>query len=272
MAFETGWITYGILAFVFLLLVVIYLFWGRQIEDRNRRKLIRACRAAPQKTGGNPVLIQGTAGSKGVVMPCGGDPVAFHATFIMSPGCTLIRDIKNMKPLPSYTSFKIFTTSGDFTVTEAGVLYHVNVISALERMRRGADFFSKNYKQTMVLDGMAEWVFDDMLAFEAGSQALVPVFSITEDGTSVTSTIDSRVRMFRHGRDVPPAIADLLKQKIIRPERGTEITVIEFFIPLNKTIWVFGEFDGTDTVRYGEGKGGLYISYRDPEQAERSRA
>ncbi|OPX63992.1 MULTISPECIES: hypothetical protein [unclassified Methanoregula] len=265
MGFETGLIKYVILALVFLLLVVIYLFWGSRIEEYNRLKLIRAYRAAPQKTEGKPILIHGTAGPKGVVMPTGGDPVAFHATFIMSPGCTLIRDLKTMKPLPSYTSFKIFTTSGDFTVTEAGVPYRVSIISALGRMKKGADYFSKNYKQTMVLDGMAEWVFDDMVAFEAGSQALVPVFSITEAGRSVTSTIDSRVRTFTHGRDVPPPIADILKQKIIRPERGTEITVIEFFIPLKKSVWAFGEFDGRDTIRYGEGKGGLYISYIDPD-------
>lgn len=272
MVFETGWIVFGIIAFVFILLVVIYLLWGKQIEERNRLKLIRAYRAAPRKIEGAPVLIHGTAGSKGVVMPTGGEPVAFHATFIMSAGCTLIRDLNNMKPLPSYTSFKIFTTSGDFTVTEAGVPYQVSIISAPERMKMGAEYFTENYKQTIVRDGMAEWVFDDMVAFEAGSQALVPVFSITEAGRSVTSTIDSRVRTFTHGRDVPPAIADLLKQKIIRPEPGTDITVIEFFIPLKKSIWTFGEFDGTNPVKYGEGKGGLYVSYADPVQEGGSQA
>jgi len=33
---------------------------------------------------------------------------------------------------------------------------------------------------------------------------------------------------------VPPAIADLLKQKNIRPQPGTEITGAVFFIPLKK--------------------------------------
>jgi hypothetical protein len=268
MEFDTGWILFGITALLFVLLIAVYLIWGKNIETRNRRNLIHTYRAALQKTEGKPVLIHGAAGSNGVVMPAGGDPVAFHATFIMSAGCTLIRDGNHQKPLPSYASFKIFTTSGDFTVTEAGVPYRVSIISALERMKTGAEYFSKQYKQTLVLDGMAEWVFDDMVAFEAGSQALVPVFSITEDGRSVTGTIDSRVRTFAHGRDVPPAIADMLKQKIIRPEPGAEITVIEFFIPLKKQVWVFGEFDGKDIVRDGEGRGGLFISYLDPEQEE----
>jgi hypothetical protein len=108
-------------------------------------------------------------------------------------------------------------------------------------------------------------VFDDMVRFIAASQALVPVFDITENGTSVTSAIDSRVRTFRQGHDVPLGIAEILRGKIIRPQPGEEITVVEFFIPLKKSVWVFGEFDGNDTVTYGEGGAGLYISYMDPE-------
>jgi len=44
----------------------------------------------------------------------GGEPVAFHAMFIMSSGCTLIPDKNNLKPLPDYTSFKVFAMSGEF--------------------------------------------------------------------------------------------------------------------------------------------------------------
>jgi hypothetical protein len=270
MAFETGWIVFGITALVLIFLLTWYFFRGRDTGARLRLDLIRAYKAAPHKTGGAPVLLHGPVVSKEVMVPTGGDPVAFHATFIMSTGCTLIRDMNHRKPLPTPSSFKIFTTSGDFTVTDTGIPYRVDIVGAIERMNVGAEYFSQKYRQNLVLDGMAEWVFDDMVAFEAGSQALVPVFSISEAGRSVTSTIDSRVRTFTQGRDVPAAIADLLKQKIIRPEPGTEITVIEFFIPQKKSIWVFGEFDGTDTVKYGEGRGGLIVSYADPERAEGS--
>lgn len=267
MAFETGWVAFGIIALVFVLLVVIYLIWGNRIEEHNRQKLIRAYKASPQKTAGAPVLIHGPAGSKGVVMPAGGDPVAFHATFIMSSGCSFFLQSGLQKALPNATSFRIFLTSGDFTVTEAGLPYTVSIISALERMNMGAKYFTEKHKKNAVLDGIPETVFDSMVQFIAGSQALEPVFGITGNGRSFSSTIDTRVRTFRQGTDVPPGIAEILKGRIIRPQPGEEITVAEFFIPLKKDLWVFGEFDERDTVRFGKRTEGLFVSYIDPEVA-----
>ena len=114
---------------------------------------------------------------------------------------------------------------------------------------------------------MPESVFEDMAMFEAASKALVPVFSVIENGGSVTGSIDSRVTRFILGENVPPMIADILKGKIIRPLPGTEIKVVEFYIPQKKSVWVFGEFNGENTVRYGEDGAGLSVSYRDPETA-----
>lgn len=259
-------ITVTALAIIFLAIVLISRFSNRRTAA-NRVKLIRAFKASPRKAADAPILLHGQASSPGVVMPAGGEPAAFHATFIMSRGCTLIRDMNHRKPLPANSSFKVFITSGDFSVTEAGVSYRVSIVSALERITMGAEWFTGKYKMNMVLDGMPENVFDDMVSFEAGSQALVPVFSITETGRSVMSSIDSRVRTFTQGSDVPPGIAEILKGKIIRPQPGEEITVLEFFIPLKKSVWVFGEFDGTDTVRYGEKGAMLSVSYGDPEIA-----
>jgi hypothetical protein len=265
MVFENTTLLAGIVCFFVILVIVLCLVLYKQITGKNRLDLIRAYKAAPRKTPDSPVLVYGPAGSPGIIPMTGGDPVAFHATFIMSRGCTLIRDANHRKPLPDYTSFKVFTMSGNFTITEAGIPYTISIISALERINDGAAWFTKQYKQTIVLDGLPESVFDDMVTFEAASQALVPVFSIRETGRSVTSSIDSRVSRFIHGRDVPPAIADLLKGKIIRPQPGEEITVMEFFIPLKKSVWIFGEFDGADTVRFGENGAGLSVSYADPE-------
>jgi hypothetical protein len=267
MVFENTTLLAGIVLVFVIIFIVLSLFLYKQVMGKNTLDLVRAYKAAPRKTPGSPVLLHGQAGSPGVIPPTGGDPVAFHATFIMSRACTLIRDMNNRKPLPDYTSFKVFTMSGNFTVTEAGIPYTISVISALEQINDGVAWFTKQYKQTLILDGMPESVFDDMVLFEAASQALVPVFSIIETGRSVTSSIDSRVSRFIHGRDVPPAIADLLKGKIIRPQQGEEITVVEFFIPFKKSVWVFGEFSGGDTVRYGENGAGLSVSYADPETA-----
>jgi hypothetical protein len=257
----------GIALFILVLAVVLFLIFNKRITAKNRMQLIRGYKAAPRKVADAPVLVHGPAGSSGVVMPTGGDPVAFHATFIMSKGCTLIRTFSDKKLLPSSSSFKVFTTSGDFPVTETGVTYTVSIISALERDYKGAAMFSENQKQNAVLDGMPESVFDDMVGFEAAIQALAGVFAISAAGESVGSSIDSRVRTFTQGRDVPQAIAEMLKRKIIRPQPGEEITVAEFFIPLKKSVWVFGNFDGMDAVRYGENGAGLVISYTDPETA-----
>lgn len=267
MAFETGWIVFGILVVVFVLFVVVYYFWGKNIEAHNRLKQIRAYKVTPQKIEGAAVLIHGTAGSKGVVMPAGGDPHAFHATFIMSSDCRFSLGNGYRKALPTRSSFRIFLTSGDFTVIEAGKSYTVSIHSTLERMKMGAEYFTEKYRTDAVFNGIAETVFDNLVQFLVGSQALEPVFDITETGSSFTSTIDSRVRTFREGTDVPPGIAEILKEKNIHPQPGEEITVIEFFIPVKKSVWVFGEFDGRDTVKYGKGKGGLYISYVDPDTA-----
>jgi hypothetical protein len=266
MAFENLMLFLGIAAFLIIIGIILLLVFNR-LTAQDRIQKIKAYKAAPKKTADAPVLIHGPAGLSGVITPTGGDPVAFHATFIMSRGCTLIRDVNHRKPLPENTSFKVFTMSGDFPVTEAGVSYRVGLVSTVQRMSAGAEFFTKNVKQNAVLDGLPESVFDDMVSFEAAIQALAPVFSITETGRSVTSSIDSRVSRFIHGRDVPPAITDMLKGKIIRPQPGEEITVMEFFIPLKKSVWVFGEFSGGDTVRYGEDGTGLSVSYADPETA-----
>jgi hypothetical protein len=266
MAFENFMLFIGIATFLVIVGIILLLVFNR-MTARDRIQMIKTYKAASGKTADAPILIHGTAGLSGVERPTGGDPVAFHATFIMSKGCTLIRDMSHRKPLPENTSFKVFTMSGDFPVTEAGVSYRVSLVSTIQRMIAGAEYFTKNVKQNALLDGLPESVFDDMVTFEAASQALVPVFSITETERSVTSSVDSRVSRFIHGRDVPLAIVDLLKQRIIRPQPGTEITVVEFFIPFKKSVWVFGEFSGGDTIRYGEDGAGLSVSYADPETA-----
>ena len=257
----------GVMVVVAILAFLVFLYYQRQVTAGDRLKMIRAYKAAPRKTAGAPVLVNGPAGSSGVIMPTGGEPVAFHATFIMSSDCPLIRTPEDHQPLPSVSSFKVFTTSGDFPVSDAGLTYTISIISALEQFPEGAAIFSKNQKMNAVLDGMPESVFDDMVTFEAAIKALAPVFTLRETGRSVTSTIDSRLIRFTQGRDVPAAIAEMLRQKIIRPPPGTEITVAEFSIPLKKSVFVFGTFDGVDTVLFGDTAAGLSVSYVDPETA-----
>jgi len=267
MAYDTITLLAGIAVFLVILIIVLFLVFNKRASMGNRIRLIRAYKAAPRKTADAPVLVHGPAGSSGVAMPTGGEPVAFHATFIMSPGCTLIRMPGDPKFLPSGSSFKVFTTSGDFSVNDSGVTCIISIISALERFSEGAAMFSENQKMNAVLDGMPESVFDDMLTFEAAIKALAGVFAITATGKSVTSSIDSRVSRFTQGRDVPPAIAGMLRQKIIRPQCGEEITVAEFFIPLEKSVFAFGTFDGVDTVLFDDTAAGLSVSYVDPETA-----
>jgi hypothetical protein len=265
MANDVYLLLFAIIVFIFVLVIFIYLVFGRQIETRNRLQMVRTYKTTLRKIAESPVLVHGPAGSSGIVMPAGGDPVAFHATFIMSRGCTLMRDIYHQNAIPANSSFKVFTTSGNFPVTDAGIPYTVSIISALERMNEGARLFTEKNRLNAVLDGMPETVFDDMIQFEAGIQALEPVLAITMTGKSVTSTIDSRVQTFTQGRDVPPGIAEILKGKIIRPQPGEEITVVEFYIPQKKSVWVVGEFDGPDTVRFGESGARLFVSYTDPD-------
>jgi hypothetical protein len=266
MAYDDIALLAGIAVFLVILAIVLFLIFNNRISPGNRMRLIRVYKGAPRKTAGAPVLVHGPAGSSGVVMPAGGEPVAFHATFIMSNDCTLIRTPGDRQPLPSGSSFKVFTTSGDFTVSEAGVPYTISIVSALERFSEGgAAIFTANQKMNAVLDGMPESVFDDMVTFEAAIKALAGVFTLSVTGKTVTSSINSRVSIFTQGRDVPAAIAEMLRQKIIRPEPGTEITVTEFFIPLKKSVFAFGTFDGVDTVLFGDTATGLSVSYGDPE-------
>ena len=265
MAYDDIALLAGIAVFLVILAIVLFLIFNNRISPSNRMRLIRAYKGAPRKTANAPVLVHGPAGSSGVVMLTGSEPVAFHATFIMSNDCTLIRTPGARRPLPSGSSFKIFSTSGDFTVSEAGVPYTISIISALERFSEGAAMFTENQKMNAVLDGMPESVFDDMVTFEAAIRALAGVFTISVTGKSVTSSIDSRVSRFTQGRDMPEAIAEMLRQKIIRPQPGEEVTVAEFFIPLKKSVFAFGTFDGVDTVLFGDTATGLSVSYVDPE-------
>ena len=255
----------GICLVLIFLAIVILQYFSKKLAGKNRLNMIRAFKATPVKNEGAPVLIHGSVGTRGVTIPAGGEAVAFHATFIMSSDCTLFVQPGLQKALPEPSSFRIFVTSGNFTVTESGIPYTVSIISALERMNMGAGYFTNKHRTNAILDGVPETVFDSMVRFIAGSQALGPVFGIADTGRSFTSSIDSRVRTFRQGTDVPVGIAEILKGKIIRPQPGGEITVAEFYIPLKKDVWVFGEFDGNDTIRYGEGGAGLHISYMDPE-------
>jgi hypothetical protein len=267
MAYDPITLDAGIIIFLVILAIILFLVFHRLTSAGDRIQLIRAFRAAPRKNVGAPVLVHGPAGSSGVAMLTGGEPVAFHATFIMSSSCTLIRAPGDREPLPSGSLFKVFSTSGDFSVTDAGVHYRISIVSAFERFAEGAVMFSENQKMNAVLDGMPESVFNDMVTFETAIRALAGVFAITETEKSVTSSIDSRIHAFTQGRDVPEAIAGVLRQKIIRPQPGEEITVAEFFIPLKKSVFVFGTFDGVDTVLFDDTATGLSVSYVDPETA-----
>jgi hypothetical protein len=251
---------------VILLVFILFLVFSKRTTAGDRERLIRAYKAVPRKAAHAPVLVHGPAGSAlPILSPCGGQ-VAFYAAFIMSKDSILVREPGDM-PLHSASSFRIFSTSGDFFITEAGVPYTISIVSALEREYGTASPFTRDQKLNAVLSGIPESVFGDMENFEAAVRALVPVFTIAATWTSVTSAIDSRVRTFTHGRDVPPAVADLLRGKIIRLQPGDEIRVVEFYIPVKKTVWVFGYFDGTDTVLSGDPPAALSVSFEDPEQA-----
>ena len=265
MAYDIIALLAGIAIFFVILAIVLFSVFNNRISAGKRIRRIRAYKAKPRKIAGAPVLVHGPAGSPVVVMPTGGEPVAFHATFIMSRGCTLFRTPGNNKILPENTSFKIFTMSGDFSVADNGMTYTVSIISALKRFSQGRGKFSKDQKLNAVLDGMPETVFNDVESFEATLQVLAKVFAITTPGTLVISAIDSRVRTFTQGLDVPPAIAELLRQRLIRPQPDEEITIVEFFIPLKKSVYAFGTFDGKDAVRYDDTATALSVSYVDPE-------
>ena len=265
MAYDTITLLAGITIFIVILAIVLFLVFNNRISAGKRIRRIRAYKAKPRKIAGAPVLVHGPACSPEVVMPTGGEPVAFHATFIMSTGCTLFRTSGNHKILPENTSFKLFTMSGDFVVADNGMIYIVSIISALKRLSQGNAMFSKDQKLNAVLDGVMETVVNDAVSFEATIQALARVFAITAPGTLIISAIDSRVRTFAQGLDVPPAIADLLRERMVRPQPGEKITIVEFFIPLKKSVYVFGTFDGKDTVRYDNTATALSVSYVDPE-------
>lgn len=251
-----------ILAFI---LIIGFVLFHKRITGKMRKDTIRAWKAAPKKEKGAPLLVHGTAVSPGNVLPSTGEPVAFYALFVMSKGSLLKMDSFGQKLLPSTTSFKIFETSGDFSIIENSTPYTVSITSILAHFYEGASMFATDHVQEAILSGFSENVFNDAVNFEAAMQALTTVLKISAPNNSVRSAVDTRTNTYILGHNVPPAIGDFITKKWIRPKQNEEITVVEFFIPQMKKVYGFGTFDGENSIRYMGETVALSVTYTDPE-------
>jgi hypothetical protein len=293
-----------IFGFILLLLIGVfaYSYLSNRIGADKRKQLIKAFRASPAIKKDAPILVQGTAQAPDVLLPTTGEHVAYYGLFVLSKE-SAITDTHtsagirlNGIPLgtertriDSVEGFTFFETSGDFTVAAGGVYYFVRPSSVFAYFKKGMDMVAGLVTGQFAKMGMPEHVIKDNMNFTLAQQALkmlcgfeAPIVeersrsrsgSWTKTTTTgrttfsvmtATSRIDSRIHHFMAGYNLPQGILDLIaKRGIVLPEKD-EVTVVETFIPLNREVFVFGTFDGDQSIVYADGTVQLSVSYTDP--------
>ena len=71
------------------------------------------------------------------------------------------------------------------------------------------------------------------------------------------------------GYNLPQGIFDLIAKRGITLDDKEEVIVIETFIPLNREVFVFGTFDGDNSIVYADGTVQLSVSYTDPPKGNK---
>jgi len=295
----------GLYIFVLILLLIVgvfaYSFLSSRLTADKRKKLIRAFRASPVIAKGAPILVQGPARAPDLQLPTTGEPVVFYGMFVFSQE-SAITDLQNGLPvqvqgvnlnttrISAVKGFRFFETSGDFAIDAGGRSYLVSPASILAYFAKGAAMVSSLVGDQMKNNGLPGEVWDDAMNISAAEPALkmlcgfeAPIVtrnSKTRSGTwtrtetthatslsvvTVKSRIDSRIHYFEAGVNLPQRIQDLIAKRGIVPEEKDEVIVVEVYIPQNQEVFVFGTFDGDQTIVFSDGTVGLSVSYTDPE-------
>ncbi|NMB79698.1 MAG: hypothetical protein GYA23_11470 [Methanomicrobiales archaeon] len=265
MQFSPADILYAIIIIIIIAILAGLILVSDRITRMMQLRRIRAFRASPVKRENEPVLIQGLAVSPGHTLPTSGEQVAFYALFVMTQGSNLAMAFKRTQLLPSTTAFKIFESSGDFTVIENTVPYRIEISSIVAYFFTGGRMFAEQHRHEAISLGYSETIFNEAVNFEAAIQALTKVFRISATGDSYISAIDTRVTHYQYGDNTPSGILDFIRRKGISPKPGEKISVIEFSIPQKKPLYVFGTLGEGNSIRYTSDTVSLSVSYTDPE-------
>ena len=298
----TGLFVFSFILFLFIG-IAAYAFLSKRITADRQKQLIKAFRASPVIKKDSPLLVRGPARAPDSILPTTGEHVAFYGLFVLSKESAItdthtgigirINGIPlgtDQTRIDSVEGFTFFETSGDFTVASGGMYYFVRASSVFAYFKKGMDMVSGLVAGQFSKAGMPERIIKDNMEFTLAEQALkmlcgfeAPVvqersrrFSgswtrttttrrTTFSAVTATSRIDSRVHHFLSGYNLPQGIVDLIaKRGIVLPEKE-EVIVIETFIPLNRKVFVFGTFDGDQSIIFADNTVQLSVSYTDPE-------
>ncbi|NMB78386.1 MAG: hypothetical protein GYA23_04755 [Methanomicrobiales archaeon] len=294
-----------IFGFVLLLFigVIVYAHVQGRLTANKRKQLIRAFKASLNIEKNAPILVQGRAVAPDLILPTTGEHVAYYGIFVMSreSAITDTRTTSGIRingiplgndgmKIDSLEGFMFFESGGDFTITSGGVNRTVRVSGVFAYFKKGADLVSGFVAGQFKSAGLPEEFFNDIMQFKVAEQALkmlcgfdAPLVTArtqrrsgswnrttTTQRSSVSvvsskASIDTRVHHFVSGFNLPAGIMELItKRKIELPEKE-EIIAVEVFIPLNREIFVFGTFDGEESIIYADSTTRLSVSYTDPE-------
>jgi hypothetical protein len=298
---STGLYIFGFILLLFIG-IIAYSYLSNRITADKRKQLIKVFKASPKIVKDAPILVQGTAKAPDVILPTTGEHVAYYDIFVLSKE-TAVTDTRSgvdvriggvqvgtdRTRIDSVEGFTFFETSGDFTVAAGGAYYFVRVSGVFAYFRTGMDLVSGLITGQFAKMGMPEHVIRDNMEFTLAQQALkmfcgfeAPIVeersrrfsgswtSKTTTGhttfsvVSATSRIDARVHHFMAGYNLPRGILDLITKRGISLKEKDEVTVVETFIALNKKVYVFGTFDGEQSIVYTDGTVQLSVSYTDP--------
>lgn len=287
----------------FVLLVVILLAYNFLVKGK-RKALIRSLKSGTlQPTEGGPILVEGAATGPEARLPSTGERCAFYAVRVFSKKSLLEQRVSGSASRgPRSTTLKGFelsAISGNFTVRDGrdGREYVVDAKGMLDKLMQGIMMLSPvigavvrtqmrvsdpvQHAMDLSLEGkgvdnllmlgfgqrMQEW--KSKAEFSTGfgrySDSSTNIGSV-----AVKSTVDSAVHQYTLGKDVPPAIMDILAQKGVigtLAADGDEIYVVETYIPLGRKIYVVGTY-APGMITYGDTTTSLTVSYEDPETSK----
>lgn len=288
-----GPVLFLILVIIFAVFIYYAIISKRRSHDK-RNTLINAYKTAPTKTRNAPILIQGPVPSPDLILPTTGEHVGFYALFILSKESSMTSSESNLSigsgsiersHISDMKGFRVFETSGDFSVVSEGTRYEVGISGVLAQFKKGASLFTSPFTGLIASSGIPEKVQNDTMGFQMAQEAYSLIFGfsapiravtstigdkwqqttyITSSVVSATSTVDSRLQSYVTGINLPKGVLEILAKKGIVPTDKEEISVIELFIPLHKEVYVFGTFDGEKSIVFLDSTVKLSVSYQDP--------
>jgi hypothetical protein len=287
----TGWSPYGKEILVGFILFFVVLIVYSTLVKRKRKKLIKSLKSGGTPVAGGPIFIQGAADDPPLTLPSTKEKCAFYAVHVFSKESAF----KSKLGSTEVHGFDVIDMSGDFSVNKDGKKYIVGISDYYERMKPlvGAiiDFEVKmmlGRYGTTVQDYISEKKFAPaiksvlMVVFgmkdyesKSGSSTSMPFYrniSTKIKFQKLDSTIDTAIREYTFGKDVPEGIMKILRdKKVIQTSLvndGDGMYVIEAYIPLGKPIYVVGTYttkNGKDVILMKDNVTSLTVSYKDPE-------